>query len=442
MTYRIMTKCKHAFKILAILACLCLLSACEANNAEIQISENHLSATFDEFPKFKVIFNADIDMPASNEYKTANATMKSLTIEDIEHLIHICVNDDSIQLFEQWNLSQDEWIKKLEKAKPYIGTEKVTERYIEWLEESIKSAHKTPTNTPFNLYNSPSGTPVVAYVKKESSDAVAMVAFIRDGDFLFSYQREEFIELVPESMAELRNFDPNTDTMEHFLRRKPETPTISHDEALKAAQQILRSLGTDLVLYSAEPCSILSNSAIDKETGWMFVFTRKAFSLQSRYEDSWIYVNPDYLPKHVSPWGNEYIKISVDSSGICSLIWQGASIIDKASSQEISLLSLDQVPQAIAKTLYKIYGTHRNENGEGLVFEITDIKLGASIISLKGNTESATFVPVWYIYFNERWNNDEEYLGSNKLILSAIDGSYIEPRISINDIKTNGDIDK
>ena len=161
----------------------------------------------------------------------------------------------------------------------------------------------------------------------------------------------------------------------------------------------------------------------------------RIFSIQTRYEDGWTYINPKYKPVYVAPWATEIVKIAVDSKGLCSLMWQGASKIETDTAQTVSLLPVEEVPSIVADTLYRIYGEHLNENGIGFAFEVTDMKLGMSLVSSDGKESGARLIPSWYIYYHKRWCDAEEYMVPNKLILSAIDGSYIEPRITTNDIR-------
>ena len=346
-------------------------------NVEVEIKGNHCIGTFDTPYLFKVTFDADIDLPVLPEYRSIPVRKVSLTIGEIKRLISICSDSNSVDLFGQWDLSKQELMAMLKQAEPYMGTEKVSPDYIAWLKNSIDSASEIPIRRQINLNDIPSGIPVIVYGKDNSNNPPSLLYFVIDGDFLFWYQRKEFIEIIPESMTAKHQYDPNYETEEQFIRKKPDAPSISQDNAYAIAIKYLDAIGADLNLYSVEKCSFLSNSAVDKETGWMFVFARKIFSIQTRYE----------------------------------------------------------VPSIVADTLYRIYGEHLNENGIGFAFEVTDMKLGMSLVSSDGKESGARLIPSWYIYYHKRWCDAEEYMVPNKLILSAIDGSYIEPRITTNDIR-------
>lgn len=404
-------------------------------NVEVEIKGNHCIGTFDTPYLFKVTFDADIDLPVLPEYRSIPVRKVSLTIGEIKRLISICSDSNSVDLFGQWDLSKQELMAMLKQAEPYMGTEKVSPDYIAWLKNSIDSASEIPIRRQINLNDIPSGIPVIVYGKDNSNNPPSLLYFVIDGDFLFWYQRKEFIEIIPESMTAKHQYDPNYETEEQFIRKKPDVPSISQDNAYAIAIKYLDAIGADLNLYSVEKCSFLSNSAVDKETGWMFVFARKIFSIQTRYEDGWTYINPKYKPVYVAPWATEIVKIAVDSKGLCSLMWQGASKIETDTAQTVSLLPVEEVPSIVADTLYRIYGEHLNENGIGFAFEVTDMKLGMSLVSSDGKESGARLIPSWYIYYHKRWCDAEEYMVPNKLILSAIDGSYIEPRITTNDIR-------
>ena len=137
-----------------------------------------------------------------------------------------------------------------EKAEPYIGTEKVSSEYIKWLTDSINVASGSPIRRQISTSDIPSGIPVLVYGKDDTNSPPALLYFEIDGDFLFWYQRNEFIEIIPESMTAEHQYDPNYETEGQFIRKKPETPSISQDSAYTIATQYLDTIGADLNLYS------------------------------------------------------------------------------------------------------------------------------------------------------------------------------------------------
>lgn len=426
-----------ATQIVMIIVSILFLSACDIlyEQSDVQVTDNHITGSFISHSGFEVVFDADLTLSEYGEPQIVGAKRKDLTDNDITSMIQLCIGNENFQLFKEWNFSREEWAKKLARANEYINTEKITPSYIDWLEDSLKKSSQVATNTPTDLVDFPSNILNIAYVATDkAADEIAKIGFIRNGEFLFVYYRDMFMDIVPESLTGMDQFDAAHETLEQFLRRRPDTPAISQDEAFQIAQKYLNNLGSDLELYLAEPCSILRNSAIDKDTGWMFTFTRSINGLQARYEDGWTYVNPEAPPVHVSPWASEVLKISVDQTGICSLWWQGATLPQHENVKTTSIFSIEDLPKKIYDSLYRIYGSHRNGAGKGLVFEINTIELGTSLISENNDRESAIFIPTWYIYLNRRWQGEKEYLTPDKLCLNAIDGSYIEPRLSIDDI--------
>lgn len=420
-----------------IIVSIFYLSACDTlyEQSGIQITDNNITGSFISRSGFEVMFDAHLTLYESGESQIVEAKRKALTDNDITSMIHLCLGNEKYQLFKEWNISREGWAKKLARANEYANTEKTTQSYIDWLEDSLKKSSPVVTNTPTDLVDFPSNILNIAYVATdETADEIAKIGFVRNGEFLFAYYRDMFMDIVPESLTGMDQFDAAHETLEQFLRRRPDKPTISQDEAFKTAQKYSNDLGSDLELYLAEPCSILRNSAIDKDTGWMFTFTRSINGLQAIYEDGWTYVNPKAMPVHVSPWASEVLKISVDQTGICSLWWQGATLPQHENVKMVSIFPAGDLPKKISDSLYRIYGSHRNGDGKRLVFEVKTIELGISLISENNDRESAVFIPTWYVFLNRRWQGETEYLASDKLCLSAIDGSYIEPRMSIDDI--------
>ena len=200
-------------------------------NVEVEIKGNHCIGTFDTPYLFKVTFDADIDLPVLPEYRSIPVRKVSLTIGEIKRLISICSDSNSVDLFGQWDLSKQELMAMLKQAEPYMGTEKVSPDYIAWLKNSIDSASEIPIRRQINLNDIPSGIPVIVYGKDNSNNPPSLLYFVIDGDFLFWYQRKEFIEIIPESMTAKHQYDPNYETEEQFIRKKPDAPSISQDNA-------------------------------------------------------------------------------------------------------------------------------------------------------------------------------------------------------------------
>ena len=53
-------------------------------------------------------------------------------------------------------------------------------------------------------------------------------------------------------MTAKHQYDPNYETEEQFIRKKPDAPSISQDNAYAIAIKYLDAIGADLNLYSVE----------------------------------------------------------------------------------------------------------------------------------------------------------------------------------------------
>ena len=68
---------------------------------------------------------------------------------------------------------------------------------------------------------------------------------------------------------------------------------------------------------------------------------------------------------------------------------------------------------------------------------MTRIELGLSMISNEILQDIEKYIPTWHIRFKQKWRDqtDDEYgWDIEQMMLSAIDGNYIEPRITNKDL--------
>lgn len=71
------------------------------------------------------------------------------------------------------------------------------------------------------------------------------------------------------------------------------------------------------------------------------------------------------------------------------------------------------------------------------------MELGISLVSFYNRPEAGAYIPTWYT-FDRKWIGEDEWSPTkSQIMLNAIDGSYIEPRITtadLNRLKENQDL--
>lgn len=402
-------------------------NAASSEFSKIVVPE-HVDETFDEFAKLRVVFDADVVVPETTQYPVTEVTPWNFSDEEITAIIMSLAGEGN-SLYSEWTLTQDDWLEKLANAKQYIGTEKVTQDYIDYLQQEYEKASSVVENATLNIDEVLTGQKQEIFIKN-SNDIVSKLYMDTNG---FGYMRNIFLQVIPKSWTESQMQGEN-------IWYVPGEPDITKDDAYEKAVEYLNKINIGLDIYSAEPCSLLTDS-IDLHTGWTFVFTRKISELQAEYiEGLWVYTNPDALPSYGSPWPPEVLIMAVDKEGICSINWMGASQIKSTLAETVGLEKFDEIKNRIASQLNFVYGTHENANGVGLDIEVDKIELGISLLSEKNKSDVGQYLPTWYVSFKWKWRDQqdsEENWSEDQIMFNAIDGSYVEPRVTNNDLMSN-----
>lgn len=387
----------------------------------------HISKKYENFAKLKVTFDADVSVPETNAYPVTEVNKRRFADNDILSLIKLFTGSDKI--YSKWDLNKSEWQQMITEVKPYVASGKINKTYLNALQKDYDNADTTVRNTQVDISNFPKGKLSTAYIPN-GNNRVSKFMFTHD-DNEFIYYRDLFLEAYPESLYS--DFGTNEGTKENKEWMLPGEPEISKEDAYKEALKYVNELNAGLELYSSEPCTVLVNQ-VQKSSGWIFIFTRKIAGLVTQYEDGVSEMNPDSLPSYGAPWKREALKIIIDKKGLCKLWWQGASAVSKTDAQSTELKPFTDITDRIAEQLNYIYGT-QEKDGNGLDVSVTKIELGTSLISAKDQTESGVYIPTWYVSFKYKWRNEgESEIDSTKLMFSALDGSYIEPRVTNNDL--------
>ena len=172
---------------------------------------------------------------------------------------------------------------------------------------------------------------------------------------------------------------------------------------------------------------------MNKSVGWSFTFTRVISNAQTRYDLSGFGIDENAMPSYGAPWDVEECTIGIDKDGLCFLEYKGASTISREIQNSVELEKFDVIVERIANQLSYIYGTVTRGNGIGVDIVISEIELGVGLISVKNETDIGIYIPTWYVDYYIKWSDQEDIEKNwelNTIIFNAIDGSYIEPRVT------------
>jgi beta-lactamase regulating signal transducer with metallopeptidase domain len=389
---------------------------------------DHVSEVHDEFPFLKISFNADVVVPDVTAYPVTIMARKPFTNEKILDFVKICAGSNN-ELYATWELSRDDYLDKLTKAKKYQGTERVTKEIIDHLDEVFRKAPATVENQPV--------ADIADLIFREHirgnvkiGDVIGSFSGGREPDTnYFAYSRNIATVFYGASQVADNMYEKNMDgPIEHFKWLQPGKPAISQADAYSIAKNYKDALGIDLDLNFAEPCSFITDY-VEKTTGWEFIFTRQASGLKTLTTNDGFFMKAEAAPSYASPWGPEMCIIAIDKDGLAGLTWKGASSITRTFAASVPLADFDSIHQRITDQLHYIYATMGKDQNKTFEIQIVRIELGISMLSLKDEPDAGVYIPTWYVTFARGFAGDNK-LGSDyqQIMFSAIDGSYVEPR--------------
>ncbi len=446
-------KTKSAIVVSALLAMLmfvtCFTTACQAVSAnkpaaaEQKGNQTAATAAAEAFIKIEapvnisetdepsqyvnITYDTDVTVPDTTSYPVAEVTKRAFSNDDILSWVKLFAGNNT-DLYSEWNLTKAEYQSLFDGAKQNEASGIVTYDLLGFLQEMSGAAPEQVNNPKIgSLSDVPNNKAV--YVKT-GDDTAARFSFARDGNN-FSYTRSDFMETYVASQLGPDQFSANMgDTVERFTWLKPGDPEISQQDAYGKAADCMEEMNIDLDLYTAEPCSVITNY-VNKTTGWKFTFTRKISNLQASDDAGGFFISNNVKPSATSPWGVEKLTITVDKEGVCNFWWRGASELSAAPAGSVQLLDFDTIRQNITSQLNLMLADGAKEQNIVFDIKIMDIRLGISMITAESSTDAGQYIPTWYVTY--RLKTEKESYDTSELqqiMFSAIDGSYIEPRSS------------
>ena len=400
----------------------------EPDDFEPYEAPEHVSEVYDDYPYLSITYDADVVVPETTAYPITEMSKREFTEEDMVSFIDLFIDGD-YEMYAGWSLTKDDYLSLLTKVKEYEGTERVTDDNLNYLQELYEQATNDVENTQISsLSELPENRPL--NIKNEDN---IISRFMFDPNGLAYYRNDNYMEVLPSSMTDDSQYEKNMDgDYEHFAWRQPGQPDISQEDAYAIALEYMDKLGIDLDLYAAEKCSFIKDF-VDKTTGWQFTFMRRISNLRAIDDTGGLFMDPKAPPSYGSPWGQEQLTIAVDKNGLFSLWWRGASELSHTVTESAQLEDFDTIQQRITNQLNYLCATWGENQGKVFEINITKIELGISLLSVKDQTDIGEYIPTWYVTYSCKFEGeDSEEI--QQIMFSAIDGSYVEPRVTNEDI--------
>lgn len=214
-----------------------------------------------------------------------------------------------------------------------------------------------------------------------------------------------------------------------------EDPPISYDQALSIAQNTISDLNfiidDQLVLcYGQKAIAYIGETPTSY--GWEFVFTRINGGLQSPYRgeyDLWSNSNP---PIACAPWEEECLFIFVDENGLYSLDARGLGKHQRFLESEISYLPFEDIQNCVIKQI-KMQHPRQEKGTDNWSIEIKRFQL-CSVLVNDIPEQIGYMMPAWETEYTLEYSTGNAYESFTLFTyFSAMDGSYIEPRVTVSD---------
>ena len=375
----------------------------------------HVTESINQNDILTVNIDANVNLPDASAYATFEVEPKNFEESEIMDLVSFFSNGEPGDLYLEYYPSKDYWMQKIMEAKQQNITNQV---YLEYIETQYENAQDETITAPLDFSEM---TPKLLFdvYKERNGGYVSVFSFAKEYND-FSYKRNMDQEYMEESIATDDDWSA------------PGDPDISQEEAYEQALSYIDKFGQELSLYSAEPCSVFTGAGIDS-TGWSFMFTRNNEGLQKAYRNNTFYVNPNAAPSYVAPWAQEVINVIIDKDGLAFIKCQGRSAEIENTKANVKLLDFESVKERVVNQLYYMYGTSENGEGDGLDIKVTDFSLGSEMLAVKDEAEKGTYIPVWRVDYIIKWKSQtEEY--DETIYFNAINGAYIEPRVTTTDL--------
>lgn len=384
----------------------------------------------EEISGLSLKIEAEITVPEADGYTVMEISKQAFDVNTYKEIMNYFCPDEP--WFKEPVLTKDEIVERIAyyQANSDLDIPENKET-IQELQDQLEDAPDIAEYKPFSFDEIGNDGDIYAYCINKKESALSILAGRLDSNY-FQYRRDSDEYWLPEEGIETEQEKNDFKNM---------NPSISVEEAQKKAEQVLHDLSTDpaLVLsYAAKLISYKNEKAAS--AGWRFCYTRDCNGLQASYVGDWEIWKGSPAPVNTAPWDQECTFIIVDDKGIAAYDSRGAGKQNKVLYNNVKLLPFDDILERIKQQLVYNHAYHVESVEEASVV-VNGIKLGSSLINVKDHPEVGRLIPSWivdYDYYEKLVGENEPFVYHCHVFLNAIDGSYIEPRVSNDQMMPTG----
>ena len=393
------------------------LEASEPSNAgmlEEYSTPEHID-TKDTYNGLNLIFYADIMIPSQDSFCIVQVEKKNYSDEDYQAIMeYFCPKAKWINEPQQTKSQIEALISEMKQDSAANNSQ--LQQNIDYLYSLLEDAPEESTITEFTF--SDEGSEFKAYTPNNLGGYASFwgqyngntYQYTRNADTVV--MREEYLE-------------PNDPLAAYFAK----SAGISSEAALKIAEETLIDLNVDKnikLLYENKAIAFAGTEA--EAVGWDFVFTRSNNGLPSPYVDYFDLWSNSAAPENYAPWDSEFYFIFVDKDGVYRLYVRGAGQQIDYEDNDVKLLPYNQL---IEKIKMQLVAQHALPSGEKQIVVVRQINLCSALVNINDNKKIGRSIPSWEVvyYLGDGTSFDESEAYELTTFFSAIDGSYIEPRV-------------
>ncbi len=382
-----------------------------------------------------VQFQANVILPETSQFDIAETKRRIFSAQELsQHM------DDL--------LSENERLAELPKTKSYyaacasayleacaakgmVPQQEIIDEYAKYTEEAPSVWEKKL----FQISNLKTYDSFHVYAQNANGTYARFSGTVESSSF--SYVRDESEGYIREDVL-----DPMCDL---DLLKNYDVTFPNPDELLPKALAYLDLVGlSDMQLCSMEKIMVYRGNT-PCECGWDFTFTHGTTGVPQLFRmESVAYGGKTApLPTLVSPFGVEAAMISIGEKGELLCI-DLRNIVEPPTviMENVKLCDLDVVKQSILQHLKKTYSYTARQIDDSRI-EVQQMQLCTALINVKDHYDLGRLIPAWYVKYQYIGKNNDGYTDSAgsyipptefkedySLYFSALDGTFIEPRIT------------
>lgn len=330
--------------------------------------------------------------------------------------------DQNGTVYEEWARTRDEIQEELIACLSYHGQAgslvEVDSEYVEELQKEYNRAAAKPDKLAHDLQQG--FEQAKRYYVEKDDDTIALLLFH------FSDNGGAFCDEYHTLYYDEKMLEPGDEPLS--------PPAISEEQAIRIGDTFLMNMGLECnSLEGTDRGFAFSETKLERgETVWWLRYVRDIEGTKSIDMRNSGAVNYPKDPASATgaPWEMEYIDLVVGERGVVSVVWAGLTETTKVIQPSAALLGFDTIQQRIIQQLGFQYAILPKGVTERTV-NVSKVALVYGLICEKDRDDVGLYIPMWEIYYH---CSDDPNQAIQRMYLSALDGSTVEPRITRNEL--------